>query len=80
MTRELHVYDHYGGVIAILFVDPDGAVEAFDNGESSSGCVRARSRRQLTSRWRRWVPTACGRWPKDGSRAAIMVVDVQLSV
>lgn len=53
MTRELHVYDHYGGVIAILFVDPDGAVEAFDNGESSSGCVRARSRRQLTSRWRR---------------------------
>jgi hypothetical protein len=30
MTRELHVYDHYGGMIAILFVDPDGAVEAFD--------------------------------------------------
>ena len=30
MTRELHVYDHYSGMIAILFVDPDGAVEAFD--------------------------------------------------
>jgi hypothetical protein len=30
MTRELHVYDHYGGMIAVLFVDPDGAVEAFD--------------------------------------------------
>ena len=30
MTRELHVYDHYSGMIAILFVDPDGTVEAFD--------------------------------------------------
>ena len=30
MTRELHVYNHHGGMIAILFVDPDGAVEAFD--------------------------------------------------
>jgi hypothetical protein len=29
MTRELHVYDH-NGMIAVLFVDPDGAVEAFD--------------------------------------------------
>ncbi len=29
MTRELHVYGH-NGMIAILFVDPDGAVEAFD--------------------------------------------------
>ena len=28
--RELHVYDHYSGMIAILFVDPDGTVEAFD--------------------------------------------------
>ena len=30
MTRELHVYDQCDGMIAILFVDPDGAVEAFD--------------------------------------------------
>ena len=30
MTRELHVHDHYSGLIAILFVDSDGAVEAFD--------------------------------------------------
>ena len=30
MTRELHVYDHYKGMIALLFVDPDGTVEAFD--------------------------------------------------
>jgi hypothetical protein len=29
MTRELHVYDH-NGMIAVLFVDPDGAVEAFE--------------------------------------------------
>jgi hypothetical protein len=26
MTRELHVYDHYGGMIAILFVDPTSPV------------------------------------------------------
>ena len=29
MTRELHIYDH-SGMIAVLFVDPDGAVEAYD--------------------------------------------------
>ena len=29
MTRELHVYDH-DGMIAILFVELDGGVEAFD--------------------------------------------------
>ena len=27
MTRELHVYDQCDGMIAILFVDPDGAVK-----------------------------------------------------
>jgi hypothetical protein len=38
MTRELHVHDHYSGLIAILFVSPDGAVEAFDiNGFTSMG-------------------------------------------
>ena len=30
MTRELHVYDHASGMIALLFVSPNGAVEAFD--------------------------------------------------
>ena len=30
MTRELHVYDHASGMIALLFVDPNGTVEAFD--------------------------------------------------
>jgi hypothetical protein len=28
MTRELHIYDYYNGIIAILFVGPDGEVEA----------------------------------------------------
>ena len=38
MTRELHVHDHYSGLIAILFVIPDGAVEAYDiNGFTSMG-------------------------------------------
>jgi hypothetical protein len=30
MTRELHVYDHHNGMIAVIFVDSDGGVEAFD--------------------------------------------------
>ena len=30
MTRELHVYDHASGMIALLFVSPNGTVEAFD--------------------------------------------------
>ena len=30
MTRELHVYDHASGMIALLFVGPNGTVEAFD--------------------------------------------------
>ena len=30
MTRELHVYDHVTGMIALLFVSPSGTVEAFD--------------------------------------------------
>jgi hypothetical protein len=29
MTRELHVYDHASGMIALLFVSPNGTVEAF---------------------------------------------------
>jgi hypothetical protein len=38
MTRELHVYDQCDGMIAILFVSPDGAVEAYDiNGFISMG-------------------------------------------
>ena len=36
MTRELHVHDHYSSLI--LFVSPDGAVEAYDiNGFTSMG-------------------------------------------
>ena len=31
MTRELHVYDHATGMIALLFVSPNGTVEAFFN-------------------------------------------------
>ena len=27
---ELHVYDHASGMIALLFVSPNGTVEAFD--------------------------------------------------
>ena len=27
---EMHVYDHASGMIALLFVSPNGAVEAFD--------------------------------------------------
>ena len=30
VTRELHVYDHASGMIALLFVSPNGTVEAFD--------------------------------------------------
>jgi hypothetical protein len=30
MTRELHVYDHASAMIALLFVSPNGTVEAFD--------------------------------------------------
>ena len=30
MTRELHVYDHARAMIALLFVSPNGTVEAFD--------------------------------------------------
>ncbi len=30
MTQELHVYDHASGMIAVLFVSPNGTVEAFD--------------------------------------------------
>jgi hypothetical protein len=30
MTQELHVYDHASGMIALLFVSPNGTVEAFD--------------------------------------------------
>ena len=30
MIRELHVYDHASGMIALLFVSPNGTVEAFD--------------------------------------------------
>jgi len=30
MTRELHVYDHANAMIALLFVSPNGTVEAFD--------------------------------------------------
>ena len=30
MTRELHVYDHASGMIALVFVSPNGTVEAFD--------------------------------------------------
>jgi hypothetical protein len=30
MTRELHVYDHASAMIALLFVSPNGKVEAFD--------------------------------------------------
>jgi hypothetical protein len=30
LTRELHVYDHASGMIALLFVSPNGTVEAFD--------------------------------------------------
>ena len=30
MTRELHIYDHASGMIALLFVSPNGTVEAFD--------------------------------------------------
>ena len=30
MTQELHVYDHASGMIAVLFVNPNGTVEAFD--------------------------------------------------
>jgi hypothetical protein len=38
MTKELHVYDHCDGMIAILFVNPDGSVEAYDiNGSASMG-------------------------------------------
>jgi hypothetical protein len=29
MTRELHVYDHASAMIALLFVSPNGTVEAF---------------------------------------------------
>jgi hypothetical protein len=29
MTRELHIYDHASGMIALLFVSPNGTVEAF---------------------------------------------------
>jgi len=47
MTRELHVYDHASGMIALLFVSPNGTVEAFDvEGFSRIGqvCQRGRSR------------------------------------
>jgi hypothetical protein len=38
MTKELHVYDHCDGMIAILFVNPDGSVAAYDiNGSASMG-------------------------------------------
>ena len=30
VTRELQVYDHASGMIALLFVSPNGTVEAFD--------------------------------------------------
>ena len=30
MTRELHIYDRASGMIALLFVSPNGTVEAFD--------------------------------------------------
>jgi hypothetical protein len=30
MTRELHVYDRASAMIALLFVSPNGTVEAFD--------------------------------------------------
>ena len=30
VTRELYVYDHASGMIALLFVSPNGTVEAFD--------------------------------------------------
>ena len=30
ITRELYVYDHASGMIALLFVSPNGTVEAFD--------------------------------------------------
>ena len=30
MGQELHVYDHASGMIAVLFVSPNGTVEAFD--------------------------------------------------
>jgi len=30
MTRELHVYNHASAMIALLFVSPNGTVEAFD--------------------------------------------------
>jgi hypothetical protein len=39
MTRELHVYGHSSrGMVAIIFVESNGAVEAFDiNGLTSMG-------------------------------------------
>jgi hypothetical protein len=30
IVRELHVHDHYNGMIALLFAYEDGTVEAFD--------------------------------------------------
>ena len=30
ITREWYVYDHASGMIALLFVSPNGTVEAFD--------------------------------------------------
>jgi hypothetical protein len=60
MTRELHVYDHASAMIALLFVSPNGTVEAFDvEGFNRIGEFARRTPlrlRALMWRCRAWIP------------------------
>jgi len=61
MTRELHVYDRASAMIALLFVSPNGTVEAFGvEGFNRIGELPAWRRplrlRALMWRCRAWIP------------------------